>query len=99
MNSTWEDALQISNLVATVIFVVEVGLKWMAYGIFSYFKSKWNVFDFVVTLASVAAVMAEYLSTPNIAILSLLRAARVLRIFRVVPKAPGLRVLVQSIMW
>ncbi|TNN69480.1 Voltage-dependent T-type calcium channel subunit alpha-1G [Liparis tanakae] len=43
--------VEISNLVFTVIFVVEMVIKLMALG-FTYFKDKDNIFDFVIVIIS-----------------------------------------------
>lgn len=39
--------LQMCDLIFLTIFVVEILLKWY-HGFFLYWKSGWNVFDFVV---------------------------------------------------
>lgn len=50
----WDIALSVCNAVFTGIYVTEVLVKWTALGIPVYFSDPWNIFDFVVALASIA---------------------------------------------
>lgn len=68
------------------IFVVEILLKFIAYR-FGFFKSGWNVFDFlIVGIALIPAAQG----------LSVLRALRILRVLRVISVAPSLRRVVEG---
>ncbi len=68
------------------IFIVEIGLKLIAYR-FGFFKSGWNIFDFlIVGIALVPAAQG----------LSVLRALRILRVLRVISVAPSLRRVVEG---
>ncbi|EAQ03393.1 voltage-gated sodium channel [Pseudooceanicola batsensis HTCC2597] len=68
------------------IFVIELGLKILARGP-AFFRSGWNVFDFVIVgIALIPAGQG----------LSVLRAMRILRLFRVVSVAPTLRRVVEG---
>ena len=69
-----------------IIFVVELGLKLVAYRS-SFFKNAWNLFDFVIVAISLA---------PNGQSFSVLRALRIFRILRVVSAAPRLRRVVEG---
>ena len=50
-----------ANLVFTGIFAMEMILKMTAMGRL-YFKSKWNIFDFIVVISSLAEILIHYLS-------------------------------------
>ena len=50
----WDVALSICNVVFTGLYVSEVLLKWVAIGLKTYFSDRWNIFDFIVSLVSVA---------------------------------------------
>jgi hypothetical protein len=50
----WDVALSVCNVVFTGIYLAEVALKWSAIGLKNYFSDPWNVFDFIVALASFA---------------------------------------------
>ena len=69
------------------IFVVELALKLFAFGP-RLFRSGWNVFDFVVV--SIAML-------PQSGASSVLRALRLMRVFRVVSVSPTLRKVVDGL--
>ncbi|WP_425040108.1 ion transporter [Primorskyibacter sp. S187A] len=68
------------------IFVAELLLKLVAFGP-RFFRSGWNIFDFVIVAVSLA---------PTGQGLSVLRALRILRVLRVVSVAPRLRRVVEG---
>ena len=85
------DELQLANDVILVVFVVEVLIRFAATG-FSprrFFKSGWNIFDFVVIAASFLPGLRE-----NATLLRLVRLARVVRAVRLLP---DLRVLTVAV--
>ncbi|MDP2711822.1 MAG: ion transporter [Solirubrobacteraceae bacterium] len=83
--------LQLLNDVALGIFVVEICIRLTAFGSRpqEFFRSGWNVFDFLVVAASLMPGLRE-----NALLLRLIRLARVLRIVRLLP---DLRVLTVAI--
>jgi voltage-gated sodium channel len=85
------DLLSTLNNVFLGIFVVELAIRIIAFGSRprDFFRSGWNVFDFVVILASFAPGLRE-----NTTLLRLARLGRVLRIVRLLP---DLRVLTVAI--
>ena len=85
------DTLDLLNEVFLGVFVVELTLRIAAYGRRpqDYFRSGWNVFDFVVVAAAFMPGVRES-ST-------LLRVARLLRVVRVVRLLPDLRILVVAV--
>ena len=68
------------------IFVVELLLKLFAYG-GRFFRSGWNIFDFVIVGVSLI---------PGNGGLSVLRALRILRVLRVISVVPSLRRVVEG---
>ena len=79
-------ALMVVDTLCLVIFIVEIVLKFVAYGRY-FWLSVWNIFDFaVVTFALV----------PNGGPLSVLRSLRVLRVFRLLTVLPSLRKVVAA---
>eukprot|EP00798_Chlamydomonas_sp_ICE-L_P013774 gene13774-19682_t len=95
----YNNGLRVFNTIATAIYVLEVVCKWIALGLRGYFRNRWNVFDFFVAIISVVGITIEYIDVENLGILYLIRATRVIRILSLVPKARGLSMLVQSILW
>lgn len=85
------DTLNLLNDVFLAVFVVELALRIAAYGRRpqDFFRSGWNVFDFVVIgFAFVPGVRESS---------TLLRIARLLRVVRVVRILPDLRILVTGV--
>ena len=85
------DALGVVNDVCLGIFVVELVLRIGAYGRrpWDFFRSGWNVFDFVVIAIAFVPGIRES-ST-------LLRLARIARVVRIVRLFPDLRVLLAGV--
>lgn len=74
--------------VVLAVFVVELALKLFAFGL-RFFKSGWNVFDFVIVGISLA---------PQTGAFSILRALRILRVLRLLSTVDRLRVIVESLL-
>ncbi len=85
------DELMIANDVILGAFVVELAIRMTAYGrhLRDFFRSGWNVFDFVVITASFVPGVRESAT--------LLRLVRLLRIVRAVRLLPDLRVLTVAV--
>jgi voltage-gated sodium channel len=85
------DALDLLNALCLGVFVVELTLRIASYGRRpqDFFKSGWNVFDFVVIAAAFVPGVRDS-ST-------LLRLARLARVIRVVRLLPDVRVLIVGV--
>ncbi|MCC2095965.1 MAG: ion transporter [Hyphomicrobiales bacterium] len=91
--SKWADSrfgglLDIIDKAALTFFVVELAARMAVYRL-SFFKSAWNIFDFVVV------GIALFPASEG---LSVLRALRVLRILRVITVVPSLRRVVGALL-
>lgn len=80
--------LQFVDSVCLFIFVVELALKFSVYR-FSFFKSGWNIFDFLVVVISLI---------PATGGLSILRAFRILRVLRLVTSIDSFRRVVSGML-
>lgn len=69
------------------IFVIELALRLYALGL-RFFRSGWNVFDFVIVGISLLPATGSF---------SVLRAMRILRVLRVVSAVPSLRRVVDGL--
>ncbi|CAN5717108.1 hypothetical protein BH23PSE1_BH23PSE1_03660 [soil metagenome] len=69
------------------IFVVEIALKLVAFR-WSFFRSGWNVFDFIIVAISLAPAGEG---------LAVLRALRILRVLRAISIVPSLRRVVEGL--
>jgi voltage-gated sodium channel len=85
------DELHTLNDLTLAVFVVELGIRFGATGFNprQFFKSGWNVFDFVVITASFLPGLRE-----NATLLRLVRLARIVRAIRLLP---DLRVLTVAV--
>ena len=83
--------LRTLNDVFLAVFVVELAIRMIAFGSkpLGFFRNGWNVFDFLVVMASFTPGLRENAM--------LLRLARLARILRVVRLLPDLRVLTIAI--
>jgi voltage-gated sodium channel len=85
------DELHLANELILGVFVVELALRMAAYADrpAAFFRSGWNVFDFVVITASFVPGVRENAT--------LLRLVRLLRIVRAVRLLPDLRILTVAV--
>jgi voltage-gated sodium channel len=73
--------------ICLAIFVIELSLRLYAQGL-RFFRSGWNVFDFVIVAISLLPATGGF---------SVLRALRILRVLRVVSVVPSLRRVVDGL--
>jgi len=84
--------LSIDQLIIA-IFVVEIAIKILSHGSkpFNYFKDPWNLFDFVI-------VAVCFIPNANTQFVTVLRLARILRVFRIISVLPKLQILVNALL-
>lgn len=87
---TGNSVLLTLDLIIVWIFVLEVILKLVGFGLKGYFSDRWNRFDFIIVVASLI-----FYATPFV---SILRLIRVLRLIRLIPAIPALRKIIDSLM-
>ncbi|XP_077958886.1 voltage-dependent T-type calcium channel subunit alpha-1G isoform X2 [Gasterosteus aculeatus] len=97
--------LKLSNYIFTAIFVAEMAIKIVALGWClgnkSYLRSSWNILDGMLVLISVIDILVSLLSNSGTKILGMLRVLRLLRTLRplrVISRAPGLKLVVETLM-
>ena len=54
---TIKKCLHATNVVFTTLFSLESFIKMFAFGPFNYFRDRWNVFDFITVVGSIADVL------------------------------------------
>ncbi|XP_030634877.1 voltage-dependent T-type calcium channel subunit alpha-1H [Chanos chanos] len=96
--------LNVSNYIFTVIFVTEMTLKVVAMGLYvgpdTYLKSSWNVLDGLLVFVSLVDILFSLASSGGNRILGILRVLRLLRTLRplrVISRAPGLKLVVETL--
>ena len=92
-NSSNEEirAINVINIVCTVIFACEMLLKIVAFGVSGYVADSFNLFDGAVVILSVVDDTASLVSTG----ISVFRLARVLRVFRMTRTWQSMRTIVE----
>jgi voltage-gated sodium channel len=87
-NDNFGTLLDIIDRAALTFFVIELAARIAVYRL-NFFKSAWNIFDFIVV------AIALYPASEG---LSVLRALRVLRVLRVITAVPSLRRVVGALL-
>uniref|UniRef100_A0A480M5G6 Voltage-dependent T-type calcium channel subunit alpha-1H isoform a n=1 Tax=Sus scrofa TaxID=9823 RepID=A0A480M5G6_PIG len=103
-SSTERLFLSVSNYIFTAIFVAEMTVKVVALGLVSgehaYLQSSWNVLDGLLVLVSLIDIVVALASAGGAKILGILRVLRLLRTLRplrVISRAPGLKLVVETL--
>ncbi|XP_034449823.1 voltage-dependent T-type calcium channel subunit alpha-1I isoform X3 [Hippoglossus hippoglossus] len=94
--------LTISNYIFTAIFVSEMTLKVVSMGLYvgdqAYLRSSWNVLDgFLVFVSLIDIVVSMAGGAKILGVLRVLRLLRTLRPLRVISRAPGLKLVVETL--
>lgn len=73
----------LANVCFIVLFTIEMLIKLYAVGFLAYFVSMFNRFDSFVVVCSIAEAILTHLNVMNPLGVSVLRCARLLRVFKV----------------
>ncbi|CAI5656150.1 unnamed protein product [Oreochromis niloticus] len=95
---TIKTVLEFADKIFTCIFILEMLLKWMAYGFAKYFSNAWCWLDFLIANISLADLIANALNANNFGPMKSLRTLRALRPLRALSRFEGIRVVVNSLM-
>ncbi|XP_076301495.1 ca[2+]-channel protein alpha[[1]] subunit T isoform X2 [Lasioglossum baleicum] len=97
--------LSTANYIFTGVFAIEMFIKVVAssmlYGSDAYFTSGWNIMDGVLVIISIIDLSMSLLSSSSPRIFGILRVFRLLRSLRplrVINRAPGLKLVVQTLL-
>lgn len=82
--------LLVDNVI-TLFFIVEIIVKMNEYSVKGYFKSNWNIFDFVLVIISIPALLAfvlnaEFVNVSYLLVFRILRVFKSFRFFKFIPK-------------
>uniref|UniRef100_A0AAY4BFG7 Sodium channel protein n=1 Tax=Denticeps clupeoides TaxID=299321 RepID=A0AAY4BFG7_9TELE len=92
-----KSVLDYADKVFTYIFILEMLLKWVAYGFAKYFTNYWCWLDFLIVAVSLVSMVANALNYNQGAIKSL-RTLRSLRPLRAMSRFEGMRVVVNALL-
>jgi voltage-gated sodium channel type II alpha len=88
----FSQVLSIFDNIFTIIFTIELIIKWFAYGIQNYFKNGWNRLDFLIVLVSVLGTGLDLFHIADIPAFKSMRTLRALRPLRALSRFEAIRV-------
>ncbi|XP_074500587.1 sodium channel, voltage gated, type VIII, alpha subunit a isoform X9 [Sebastes fasciatus] len=89
--------LEYADTVFTYIFILEMLLKWVAYGFVKYFTNAWCWLDFFIVDVSIVSLVANALGYSDLGPIKSLRTLRALRPLRALSRFEGMRVVVNAL--
>ncbi|XP_041039096.1 sodium channel, voltage gated, type V-like, alpha b isoform X2 [Carcharodon carcharias] len=89
--------LEYLDKVFTYVFVLEMLLKWVAYGFKKYFTNAWCWLDFLIVAISILCLLTKTLGYHQFVAMKSLRTLRALRPLRALSKFEGMRVVVNAL--
>ncbi|XP_061464565.1 sodium channel protein type 2 subunit alpha-like [Rhineura floridana] len=89
--------LEYADKIFTYIFILEMLLKWVAYGFQVYFTNAWCWLDFMIVDVSLVSLIANALNFSELGPIKSLRTLRALRPLRALSRFEGMRVVVNAL--
>ncbi|XP_019409130.1 PREDICTED: sodium channel protein type 2 subunit alpha-like isoform X2 [Crocodylus porosus] len=96
-HKTIKTILEYADKVFTYIFILEMVLKWVAYGFQMYFTNAWCWLDFLIVDVSLISLTANALGYSELGPIKSLRTLRALRPLRALSRFEGMRVVVNAL--
>ncbi|XP_023806572.1 sodium channel protein type 2 subunit alpha isoform X1 [Oryzias latipes] len=90
--------LEFADKMFTYIFILEMLLKWLAYGFAKYFTNAWCWLDFLIVDVSLVSLVANALELTDLGAIKSLRTLRALRPLRALSRFEGMRVVVNALL-
>ncbi|XP_054871206.1 sodium channel, voltage-gated, type I-like, alpha isoform X4 [Amphiprion ocellaris] len=95
---TIKTMLEFADKIFTYIFILEMLLKWVAYGFAKYFTNAWCWLDFLIVDVSLVSLIANALEFNELGPIKSLRTLRALRPLRALSRFEGMRVVVNALL-
>nr|XP_056713191.1 sodium channel protein type 5 subunit alpha-like [Euleptes europaea] len=89
--------LDYADKIFTYIFILEMLLKWVAYGFYKYFTNAWCWLDFLIVDVSLVTLIASLVGKSDMGPMKSLRTLRALRPLRALSRFEGMRVVVNAL--
>uniref|UniRef100_A0A3Q2ICC8 Sodium channel protein n=1 Tax=Equus caballus TaxID=9796 RepID=A0A3Q2ICC8_HORSE len=89
--------LEYADKIFTYVFILEMLLKWVAYGYKTYFTNAWCWLDFLIVDVSLVTLVANTLGYSDLGPIKSLRTLRALRPLRALSRFEGMRVVVNAL--
>ncbi|XP_072770549.1 sodium channel, voltage-gated, type I-like, alpha isoform X2 [Nerophis lumbriciformis] len=90
--------LEYADKMFTYIFILEMLLKWVAYGFAKYFTNAWCWLDFLIVAVSLVSLTANAMGLAELGAIKSLRTLRALRPLRALSRFEGMRVVVNALL-
>ncbi|XP_015109194.1 sodium channel protein para isoform X1 [Diachasma alloeum] len=92
-----QDILYYMDRIFTVIFFLEMLIKWLALGFAKYFTNAWCWLDFIIVMVSLINFVASLCGAGGIQAFKTMRTLRALRPLRAMSRMQGMRVVVNAL--
>ncbi|XP_043470788.1 sodium channel protein para isoform X7 [Leptopilina heterotoma] len=92
-----QDILYYMDRIFTVIFFLEMLIKWLALGFQKYFTNAWCWLDFIIVMVSLINFVASLVGAGGIQAFKTMRTLRALRPLRAMSRMQGMRVVVNAL--
>ncbi|XP_046657917.1 sodium channel protein para-like isoform X5 [Daphnia pulicaria] len=92
-----QDILYYMDRIFTVIFFIEMLIKWLALGFKNYFTNAWCWLDFIIVMVSLVNYVASLFGGGKIQAFKTMRTLRALRPLRALARFQGMRVVVNAL--
>ncbi|XP_076763420.1 sodium voltage-gated channel paralytic isoform X6 [Xylocopa sonorina] len=92
-----QDILYYMDRIFTVIFFLEMLIKWLALGFKMYFTNAWCWLDFIIVMVSLINFVASLCGAGGIQAFKTMRTLRALRPLRAMSRMQGMRVVVNAL--
>ncbi|KAL6432411.1 hypothetical protein ACFW04_006775 [Cataglyphis niger] len=92
-----QDILYYMDRIFTVIFFLEMLIKWLALGFRKYFTNAWCWLDFIIVMVSLINFVASLCGAGGIQAFKTMRTLRALRPLRAMSRMQGMRVVVNAL--
>ncbi|XP_075778956.1 sodium channel protein type 5 subunit alpha-like isoform X5 [Pelodiscus sinensis] len=89
--------LEFLDKIFTYVFVLEMFLKWLAYGFTKYFTNAWCWLDFIIVGVSLISLIVNSRGCTEMGPMKSLRTLRALRPLRALSRFEGMRVVVNAL--
>ncbi|XP_062972526.1 sodium channel protein type 2 subunit alpha-like isoform X15 [Elgaria multicarinata webbii] len=96
-HKTIKTILEYADKIFTYIFILEMLLKWVAYGFQTYFTNAWCWLDFMIVDVSIVSLIANALNYSELGPIKSLRTLRALRPLRALSRFEGMKVVVNAL--
>ncbi|CAL8126446.1 unnamed protein product [Orchesella dallaii] len=96
-NPVLTDILYYMDRIFTIIFLLEMLVKWLALGFRTYFTNAWCWLDFVIVMVSLINFVAALAGAGGVQAFKTMRTLRALRPLRAMSRMQGMRVVVNAL--